>query len=113
MVDESLLDEASEGLVTMDLGSTLVTASHISDYQGQTIGIFVRFVDLAGINKSARSAFVHELFLPVRKLPIPLLRQGVPLLERGRKLCPGGSLSKDPGRGIPFLRGVQSVQEGH
>lgn len=59
MIDENLLENAIKEPQIFESGSTLVTASPIYDYQNRATGVYVRFVDLSGIQEQIRSSQVN------------------------------------------------------
>ncbi|CCK78335.1 methyl-accepting chemotaxis protein [Desulfobacula toluolica] len=57
-VDASFVDQAVKSVMTKEAGNTLLTASPVTDYQDQVVGVYVRFLDIRQINADIRSNII-------------------------------------------------------
>ncbi len=58
LVTEDLLEKAMQKTVVKEVGSVVMTASVIKDYQGKPTGVYVRFVDVSALDARIRSSII-------------------------------------------------------
>ncbi len=61
LLDEKLLEEALRGSLFRERGDFLINAMPIKDYQGKSVGVYVRFVDLAPLKQKLNQMLYRSL----------------------------------------------------
>jgi len=62
-ITEDFLEQATRGIVYKTDGSTLITASPITDFVGKVAGIYVQLIDISSIHAATRSTILSIIVL--------------------------------------------------
>ncbi|MCP4747053.1 MAG: methyl-accepting chemotaxis protein [Desulfobacteraceae bacterium] len=72
-INQTLLDNALLDVVSKEAGNTLVTASPITDYQKEVVGIYTRYRDIGHLNKLISSTVLRMVLISVILLTLGFL----------------------------------------